>query len=129
MNFFNVTVKDGNVYDDAKNFEIEVPVGRLKLLKDKGFDNKKVIMGIRPEDIHTENAFLDTFPNAKVEATVTVSELLGAESQLYSKLGETEFVSKVDARDYVKPGTKMIMGFDLNKAHFFDPTTKINLNR
>ena len=39
-------------------------------------------MGIRPEDIHTENAFLDTFPNAKVEATVTVSELLGAESQL-----------------------------------------------
>ncbi len=47
MNFFNVTVKDGKVYDDAKNFEIEVPVGRLKLLKDKGFDNKKVIMGIR----------------------------------------------------------------------------------
>lgn len=70
-----VIMKDGKiqqvgspqeVYDDAKNFEIEVPVGRLKLLKDKGFDNKKVIMGIRPEDIHTENAFLGTFPNAKL---------------------------------------------------------------
>ena len=131
MNFINATCK-ANGSDVTLNFDkfsIALPPAKAKKLIDGGYNGKTVVMGIRPEDIHTENAFLDTFPNAKVEATVTVSELLGAESQLYSKLGETEFVSKVDARDYVKPGTKMIMGFDLNKAHFFDPTTKINLNR
>ena len=72
-------------------------------------------MGIRPEDIHTENAFLDTVPRtAKVKATVTVSELLGCRvPTLQQTRGGLEFVSKVDARDSVKPGTKMIMGFDL----------------
>lgn len=129
MNFFHVILKDGKIIDrENHDFEIPVPEGKLKILKDKGYDGKELIFGIRPEDVHTEEVFLEAFPDQVVEATVTVSELLGAETQLYTKVGSTELVSKVDARDFTKPGTKVKMGFEMNKAHFFDPETEKTLD-
>lgn len=67
---------------------------------------------------------MESFPDQVVTAKVVVSELLGAETQLYTKVGDTELVSKVDARDFTKPGTEVRMGFEMNKAHFFDPETE-----
>lgn len=52
-----------------------------------------------------------------------VSELLGATIQLYQKVDGTEFVADVNSRDYHKPGDHVKMGFDVNKAHFFDKDT------
>ena len=37
-----------------------------------------------------------------------------------AKFGKDEFVAKVDARDYLQTGATVELGFDLNKAHFFD---------
>ena len=73
---------------------------------------------------HTEEVFLESFPDQVVTAKVIVSELLGAETQLYCKVGNTDLVSKVDARDFTKPGAKVRMGFEMNKSHFFDPETQ-----
>ena len=126
MNFFHVILKDGKIIDkDNHDFEIPVPEGKLKALKEKGYDGKELIFGIRPEDVHTEQVFLETYPDNVVEAKVVVSELLGAETQLYTKVGNTELVSKVDQRDYAKPGNMVKMGFEMNKAHFFDPETEV----
>lgn len=127
MNFFKVSLKGDTIIDKDGDFSLKVPEGCLKVLREKGYENKELIFGIRPEDVHTEPAFLETFPDAVVEATVVVSELLGAESQLYNKVGKTEFISKVDARDFVKPGSVLKMGFDLNKAHFFDSETELSV--
>ncbi|MFX3897755.1 TOBE domain-containing protein, partial [Streptococcus suis] len=65
----------------------------------------------------------DTYPSSIVEAEVVVSELHGAETMHYSKVGNTEFVSRVDARDYHNPGDTVRLTFNLNKAHFFDDET------
>ena len=62
------------------------------------------IFGIRPEDVNTEAAFLETFPESVVKATISVSELLGSESHLYCQVGDNEFIAKVDARDYLGTG-------------------------
>ena len=81
--------------------------------------------------MNTEAAFLETFPESVVKATISVSELLGSESHLYCQVGDNEFIAKVDARDYHETGATIELGFDLNKAHFFDvetekQSTKIN---
>lgn len=123
MNFFDMTYKDGMI-SDGKGLKLRVPEGRAKVLEAKGYSGKEVIFGIRPEDIHSEEAFLETWPDAVVESTVDVSELLGATSQLYQKVDGTEFVAIVNARDYHKPGDKVKMGFDVNKGHFFDKETQ-----
>ncbi|BDZ32328.1 sn-glycerol-3-phosphate ABC transporter ATP-binding protein UgpC [Lactiplantibacillus sp. WILCCON 0030] len=119
MNFFNVSYRDG-VINDHKGVELHVPEGMSNILDKRGYNGKEIVFGIRPEDIHTEKVFIDTWPKQTVRATINVSELLGATSQLYSQVGDTEFVANVDARDFHQPGAVIDMGFDINKAHFFD---------
>lgn len=121
MNFFTVTLNDGVLAGDG--FTVALPEGRRKHLEEKGYNGKSFTLGIRPEDIKASQLELDTYPSSIIEAEVVVSELLGAETMLYSKVGSTEFVSRVDARDYHNPGDKVRLTFNLNKAHFFDDET------
>lgn len=123
MNFFNVTLKDGMI-TDHQNLNLQVPEGRNKLLVERGYDGQEITLGIHPEDIHGEQVAIEAFPKNTVHAEVVVSELLGAETMLYTKIGETEFVSRVDARDFHEPGETVNLSFDLNKVHFFDKDTE-----
>ena len=122
MNFINVKLIGDHIVGDA--FNLKVPEGALKVLRDKGSDGNELTLGIRPEDVNAEPAFLETFPESVVKATISVSELLGSESHLYCQVGKDEFVAKVDARDYLQAGATVELGFDLNKAHFFDVETE-----
>ena len=122
MNFITVTLEGNKIV--ASGLRLTVPEGTLKVLREKGYDGKKLIFGIRPEDINTEPAFLETFPDSVVHATISVSELLGSESHLYCQVGDSEFIARVDARDHLETGAGIDLGFDLNKAHFFDFETE-----
>ena len=122
MNFITVTLEGNEIV--ANGLRLTVPEGTLKVLREKGYDGKKLIFGIRPEDINTEAAFLETFPDSVVHATISVSELLGSESHLYCQVGDSEFIARVDARDHLETGAGIDLGFDLNKAHFFDFETE-----
>ena len=123
MNFFNVTLKDG-VISNGKGLSLQLPEAKRKLLEDKGYNGKELIFGIRPEDIESSQIAIDTYPSSSVKAEVVVSELLGAETMLYTRVDDTEFVSKVDARDFHNPGETVELAFDLNKSHFFDKETE-----
>ncbi|KXT69437.1 ABC transporter ATP-binding protein [Streptococcus cristatus] len=127
MNFFEVSVEGDRLVGLNGDFSLKVPEGSLKGLKEKGYQGKKVILGIRPEDINMEPAFLETFPESVLTAKISVSELLGAESHLYCAVGGSEFVAKVDARDHMNTGSSIKLGFDLNKAHYFDVETEDNI--
>ncbi|MEY8699720.1 ABC transporter ATP-binding protein [Streptococcus ferus] len=123
MNFFELTVeKDRLISPDG--FELALPEGQEKILESNGFLGKKVIFGIRPEDVSSKEIVHQTFPNANVTAEVLVSELLGSETMLYVKVGNTEFASRVDARDFHNPGEKVNLTFNIAKGHFFDPETE-----
>lgn len=119
MNFFNVTLNNG-VISDGAGLSLRIPEGRNKVLVEKGYEGKQLIFGIRPEDINSEEIVLQISPETTVKSEVVVSELLGAESMLYTKVGQTEFVSKVDARDFHRPGEMIDLAFNISKAHFFD---------
>lgn len=121
MNFFDVTLK-GNHITNSDGLDIAVPEGKVKLLHEKGYkDGSKLIFGIRPEDIKSEQVALEASPTSIVKSKVTVSELLGAETMLYSQLGDIEYIARVDARDYHKPGEVVELAFEMGKSHFFDP--------
>lgn len=119
MNFFKVMLKDGQI-TNHQGLTLEIPEGKYKVLKEKGYEGKEIVFGIRPEDIHGEQIILASTPDAVLTTKVVVSELLGAETMLYGMIDDTEFVAKVDARDFHKPGSSVDLAFDLNKAHFFD---------
>ena len=123
MNFFKVTLKDG-VISDGRGFDLVLPEGKVKMLNEKGYNGKELYFGIRPEDIKTSQLELDAYPSTVIESEVIVSELLGSESMLYSKVGDTEFVSRVEARDIHNPGEHVKLAFNVNKGHFFDAETE-----
>ena len=112
MNFFEVTYQAGRITNN-KGLDLPLTEGQKKLLTANGYEGKKVTFGIRPEDIDAESIALEAYKDSVVTATVVVSELLGHESMLYSTIGDTEFVSKVDARDFHDPGTEIRLAFNL----------------
>ncbi|WP_208589963.1 ABC transporter ATP-binding protein [Gracilibacillus suaedae] len=118
MNFFNGTLEEGKIaLGDTK---VEVPEGKMKILREQGYVGKEVVLGVRPEDIHDEPVFLDANPGKKITATIDVSELMGSESYLYSEVNGQEFVARVDSRTDIHGGEKIDLAFDMHKSHFFD---------
>ncbi|EKF50394.1 ABC transporter ATP-binding protein [Lactococcus garvieae] len=125
MNFLNLKIIDNKLVGEG--ISLTLPEGQHKLLKEKGYSSKEVIMGIRPEDISASIIAEQAYPEAQIEAEVTVSELLGAETMLYLKAGDAELVSRVEARDFRQPGEKITVTLNLNKAHFFDKQTEVRI--
>ncbi len=122
MNFFTGTLKDGTL--QLGDVSVSVPEGKMKVLRDQGYVGKEIILGIRPEDFHDEPLFIESSAGTKVTVTVDVAELMGAETMVYAQINGQDFVARVDARSEVKPGQKLDLALDLNKAHFFDAQTE-----
>ena len=122
MNFLNGKIDDKHfVMNDIK---ILIPEGKLKALREQGYEGKDVVLGVRPEDIHDEPVFLDASPETKIDALIDVAELMGSETFLYSKVDDQDFVARVDSRTDVTSDDTIQLAFDLNNAHFFDAETE-----
>jgi multiple sugar transport system ATP-binding protein len=125
MNFFKGTLGDGKF--SIGNIAISIPEGKMKYLCDQGYAGKEIIMGVRPEDIHDDPVFIHSSAGTKISANVDVSEWLGAETMVYSRIGRQNFVARPDSRSYFKPGEKVELAFDMNKSHFFNPETEVRI--
>lgn len=125
MNFLRGKLsKSYFVMDDVK---VLIPEGKLKMLHEQGYDEKELVLGIRPEDIHDEPVFLEYSPDTKIKADIEVAELMGAETVLYSKVNDQNFVARVDARFNIEAGSMVDLAFDMNKAHFFDSDSELRI--
>lgn len=122
MNFFNGKLENGKFI--AGNVSIAVPEGKMKYLREQGYVGKQITLGIRPEDIHDEPVFIEASSGSKITAQIDVSELLGAETMVYSSVAGQDFVARLDSRTDIHPGDKLDLAFDMNKAHFFDVETE-----
>ena len=131
MNLVDATVgKDGS--DVTLTFgghTIAIPAEKGKKLEDGGYIGKVVTLGIRPEDLHDEEAFLASSPKSVIDATIRVYELLGAEVYLYFDVDEANFTARVNPRTTARVGDTVKLGLDLSKIHVFDKETeKVVLN-
>ncbi len=125
MNFFNGELGEGFVKIGTKS--LYVPEGKMRYLREQGYVGKSIILGVRPEDIHDELIFIEASQNAAFDATVSVSELLGAEIMVYSDIDGQNFVARLDSRLDITAGEKLQLAFDMNKAHFFDATSEVRI--
>jgi len=127
MNFFDVNVQgsqDGT-YLDAGTFQVPVPKGKAGILSK--YMNKKIIFGIRPEDIHSPQYIAPGIIASSIRATVDVTELMGNEFFLHMLSGDKPFLARVDARTAARPGQDIELVFNMANMHAFDPETQINL--
>ena len=149
MNFFTgkLTGTKTKVYVEFGMDKILLPKEKVNLIVnlDKYLNtDKEIVFGIRPEDFHDEEAWVNDAKKQTIEVKVDVVEALGSETLLYCKTrsevapddGETiksivddvsNLTAKVDSRSVTKAGDTVKIAIDVDHCHIFDKDTEVTI--
>ena len=128
MNFLDATVKVNGAQASLQIGDaVTVPLNaeKSKALIDGGYDGKTVVMGIRPENVHDSQMFIETSKDSVVECKINVYELLGAEVYLYFDCEGFPMTARVDPRTTARSGDTVKFALDAEKIHVFDKETEL----
>ena len=129
MNFIEAKLleQNGGVVLSFANETIILPSDKAKIVKEKSYVGKTVIMGIRPENIDDGVDFIEKHKDSVIEAQVEVTELMGAETYIYMSKENTNLVARVNGSSRAKAGDKIKIALDPNKIHIFDKETETTI--
>ncbi|MDH7481463.1 MAG: sn-glycerol-3-phosphate ABC transporter ATP-binding protein UgpC [Armatimonadota bacterium] len=126
MNFIEATLlKASDRYVvDAGSFKVVIP--ESKNGKFESYVGRKVIFGIRPEDIFDKalSPLVKPTEENTIKALVDVIEPMGPVCTMYLTTGNHNLVATIDADTKAKEATEMEIVFDMEKSHLFDPETE-----
>ena len=125
MNFFDVTLvgEDGDLYVDGGTFRLKVPEEKTQSLLT--YRGKKVIFGIRPDDIHDPDFTPPNIVPGKIKAEVDVTELMGNEVFVHLLMGEKSFVGRFDPRTGARVGNTIETVVNMDNMQIFDLQTEM----
>jgi multiple sugar transport system ATP-binding protein len=125
MNFFNAKIRkdDGKLLVETDQFAVAIPDNRVAPYQ--AWEGKKVVFGIRPEDIHNPQFMPSNIHVSNISCKVDVTELMGNEIFLYLVSGSNNFVARVDPRTRFKVGEDVQIAFNMDNFHLFDPDTEL----
>ena len=148
MNFVyaNVGVNKRSIQLNFGNDQIEYNGEKLGELK--AFENKEIVMGIRPEAFEDGNyanasefsesikvsvslleqlgsdSYIHFYKDIKPVQTEAIEEILADEGEDISVLGDnTKFIARINPNSTVVEGKEIELKIDPSKLHFFDPET------
>jgi len=124
MNFVTATISDGGGLLSASKFVLPVPAALRPATR--GNDGRKVIVGLRPENI------LDAGKPARGETArltveVDIVEPLGHEVIMHGRIGDNVLVAKLDPLGAPKRGALVELVVELDALHLFDAETELRL--
>ena len=148
MNFVyaNVVLNKSSIQLNFGNDQIEYKGEKLEELK--AFENKEIVMGIRPEAFEDGNyantseysesikvsvslleqlgsdSYIHFYKDIKPVQTEAIEEILADEGEDISVLGDnTKFIARINPNSTVVEGEEIELKIDPSKLHFFDPET------
>ena len=148
MNFVyaNVGVNKSSIQLNFGNDQIEYKGEKLGELKT--FENKEIVMGIRPEAFEDGNyanatefsesikvsvslleqlgsdSYIHFYKDIKPVQTEAIEEILADEGEDISVLGDnTKFIARINPNSTVVEGKEIELKIDPSKLHFFNPET------
>lgn len=125
MNFIKGTY-DGKDFVIEGESETKIVLGKNcgDLLKD--YTNKRLVLGIRPEDIYEEGDHNNELPSNTIEIKCDIVELLGHEKIVYGSVDKQKLTIKEPAKHRIKIGETRKYCLDMEKVLFFDEeSTKV----
>ncbi|MEA3305341.1 MAG: sn-glycerol-3-phosphate ABC transporter ATP-binding protein UgpC [Candidatus Omnitrophota bacterium] len=120
MNFMDGVVrkKAEKLFFDEGDFQVEIADKMVDALRP--YLDKKVIFGIRPEDIYDKFFIVKAQPGNTVSVTVEVVETMGSEVYLYLHTRKHSLTARVGTRSTPKAYQKLDVVFDMGKVHLFN---------
>jgi multiple sugar transport system ATP-binding protein len=124
MNFIDSAIVQvgGKVYVDAGEFKLPIPEGHGAYT----MVGKKVVLGIRPEEIDDANLATNIKPTADntISAKVDVLEPLGHEYVAYLNIGALNLIATIDNETRIKEAQTADFVINLDRIHLFDAETE-----
>jgi len=99
---------------------MDVPLTQKQSEQVKDYVNKKVIFGIRPENMIADK-------KGNITATVDVIEPMGNEIILFCAVQDIKFIVRMETRLKLEPGDTIELSVKEDYFHFFDPETEKSL--
>jgi multiple sugar transport system ATP-binding protein len=148
MNFVyaNVGVNKSSIQLNFGNDQIEYKGEKLGELR--SFENKEIVMGIRPEAFEDGNyanasefsesikvsvslleqlgsdSYIHFYKDIKPVQTEAIEEILADDGEDISILGDnTKFIARINPNSTVAEGEEIELKIDPSKLHFFNPDT------
>ena len=121
------TEEDGKVSLSFAGNKITLNEKKATALKEKGYIGKTVTLGIRPENLHDEDAYLQEHAESVISAEIRVYEMLGAETLLYFDIGDASWTARVNPKTKARTGDTVRFALDGNKIHIFDKETEATI--
>ena len=124
MNLFPATLREenGNLLVDAGSLTFHIP--SEKSAPYRGHVGKKIVFGIRPEDIHDPKFVPTDIETQNLSAKVEVTELMGNEIFMHFISGAHNFIARIDPRSMLRVSEQVEVAFDTNNFHIFDAKTE-----
>ena len=127
MNFLDATVsvRNSGVFLVLANDELNVTDAFSGNGAVASYNEKTVKVGIRPEDVTVDGAFLSANTDKVITAKLEVSEMTGSQSFLYLDYAGQKLVAGVPAEASVNENVEI--GILTERLHLFDPNTTTNI--
>jgi multiple sugar transport system ATP-binding protein len=155
MNMLNATIERSNGSYAAKAGKLSIGLSDETFAAHpalKAYEGKRVVLGVRPEDLEDASLAPDTPEDHRLVGTVELREALGAEIMAHLSVeaeaaetdetrelardtggvddagvsapeGKTVIVGRFGARSRAKEGEQVQVAVDSRALHFFDPET------
>ncbi|MBO5575891.1 MAG: sn-glycerol-3-phosphate ABC transporter ATP-binding protein UgpC [Ruminococcus sp.] len=136
MNFIDATLrKYGEKYvvefgraatrnEEGVTYSVEIPEGKVDEEVLSPLVDQEIVLGVRPECLHDEPAFLAQASTGVVDAVVEVTEMMGAETYLYLDCVGIPLTARVSPRTTARSGDQIKIALDPNRIHIFDKETE-----
>lgn len=111
--------RDGKIYLRLLDKEVELTKKQIATLKEKGYENKEVLVGIRPENISCKREDL-LAADVTFKHKIDVSENLGAETFLHLNVNGKNVVIKTKTTDDLENLNEVEFTLDVSRVHIFD---------
>jgi multiple sugar transport system ATP-binding protein len=130
MNFLEgyLVEADGRLFFDTKRFRLEILEAHAAALRRTNKFERRIILGIRPENLSVEEHMLAAHPNAVIPGIYRHSELTGADRYTHLDVGQPKsLVVRMSPYRIYDENVKLQIAADMKRALFFDPDTGLNL--
>ena len=119
MNFIDVKVLDNSLATKNQSFDLRDDI--LNDLSEKGYKDKDIILGIRPENIHLHKDIDITDDRYSLfSVNLTLAEMLGSETLLHFLINDASVIAKINTFEKFDRDQKVDLAIDIDFIHFFD---------
>lgn len=109
--------------NESKKNSLELTKEQIQMLKEKGYEDSDLILGVRPEKI----SLLDKEAKNSIIVKCKFTELLGYDSIVHVDLSGQELLFKCDSDNDIKTGDELIIGFENSSFCFFSKETNVRI--